>query len=58
LQPEVIMVESIRTVFEATRTVPTRWICAAATTTAFGWLLAHDAIHPLLVYGLQLYLSF
>ena len=46
------MVESIRTVVEASRVVPTGWLCAAATVSAFGWLLVNDAIHPVLVYGL------
>lgn len=52
------MVESIRSFVEASRAVPTSWVCAVATTAAFGWLLVNDAIHPVLVYGLQLYLSF
>lgn len=52
------MVDSIRSIVEATRVVPARWAVAAATVAAFGWLLANDAIHPVMVYGLQLYLSF
>lgn len=58
MEPEVTMVESIRSFVEASRAVPTSWVCAVATTAAFGWLLVNDAIHPVLVYGLQLYLSF
>lgn len=52
------MVDSIRSLVEATRVVPARWAVAGVTVAAFGWLLAHDAIHPVVVYGLQLYLSF
>lgn len=35
-----------------------RFVVPAATLLAFGWLLAHDAIAPLAVYALQLFLSF
>lgn len=52
------MVESIRSVLEISRELPLRWASASAAAVAFGWLLAHDAIHPVVVYGLQLYLSF
>ena len=35
-----------------------RWLVPAATLSAFAWLLAHDAIAPLAIYALQLFLSF
>jgi hypothetical protein len=25
---------------------------------SFGWLLSHDLVHPIVIYALQLYLSF
>ncbi len=34
------------------------WLVPALTLSAFVWLLAHDAIAPLAVYCLQLFLSF
>ena len=34
------------------------WIAPAVTITAFLWLLAQDAIAPLAVYMLELFLSF
>ena len=38
--------------------VPGKVLLSAATVASFGWLLAHDMIHPLVIYALQLYLSF
>ena len=35
-----------------------RWLLPVATLSAFGWLLAHDAIAPLAIFVLQLFLSF
>lgn len=35
-----------------------RWAVPAATLLSFGWLLAQDAIAPLALYLLELYLSF
>lgn len=35
-----------------------RWAVPAATLVSFGWLLAQDAIGPLALYFLELYLSF
>lgn len=34
------------------------WLVPVATVSAFVWLLAHDAIAPLAIYALQLFLSF
>lgn len=33
-------------------------LLGAVSVTAFGWLLAADQIHPLVVYFLQMYLTF
>jgi hypothetical protein len=38
--------------------VPGRVLLAIGTLASFGWLLAHDLVHPLVIYALQLYLSF
>ena len=33
-------------------------LLAAGSLGSFGWLLAHDQVHPLVVYFLQVYLTF
>jgi hypothetical protein len=33
-------------------------LLSVGTLTSFGWLLFHDSIHPIVIYALQLYLSF
>ncbi len=38
--------------------IPGRVLLSAATIASFGWLLAHDMIHPLVIYALQLFLVF
>jgi hypothetical protein len=38
--------------------VPVEWLLATGTVVSFGWLLVQDRIHPLVIYCLQLYLSF
>jgi hypothetical protein len=38
--------------------IPLHWLAAAGTVAGFGWLLLQDRIHPLVVYCMQLYLSF
>ncbi|HYO15372.1 MAG TPA: hypothetical protein VE685_19425 [Thermoanaerobaculia bacterium] len=35
-----------------------RMLLSVGTLASFGWLLAQDAIHPIVIYALQLYLSF
>jgi hypothetical protein len=37
---------------------PAKVLLSAAALTSFGWLLAHDLVHPVLIYAVQLYLSF
>jgi hypothetical protein len=51
------MLDSIRKV-AAIPQVPVRLLLSAATLTSFGVLLAQDAVHPIVIYALQLYLSF
>lgn len=38
--------------------VPVAAVLSVGTLSSFFWLLAHDAIQPLLLYALQLYLTF
>jgi hypothetical protein len=38
--------------------VPVKLVLSAGALASFGVLLAHDQIHPLVLYALQLYLSF
>jgi hypothetical protein len=38
--------------------VPVKLLLSAGVVSGFGVLLAHDQIHPLVLYALQLYLSF
>jgi hypothetical protein len=50
------MLESVRKL--AVPYVPGKVLLSATTIASFGWLLAQDRIHPLVVWALQLYLSF
>ena len=38
--------------------LPVRVMASAGVVSSFVWLLAHDLIHPLVVYLLELYLTF
>jgi hypothetical protein len=38
--------------------VPVRVLLSVGTVAGFGWLLTQDMVHPLVIYALQLYLSF
>ena len=38
--------------------VPVRALLSAGTISSFGWLLLQNKIHPVLVYLLQVYLTF
>ncbi len=51
------MLESVRKI-AAVPEVPVRVLLAVGTIASFGWLLAQDRIHPIVVYCLQVYLSF
>lgn len=50
------MLESVRKI--AVPYVPGKVLLSATTIASFAWLLAQDRIHPLVVWALQLYLSF
>jgi hypothetical protein len=51
------MLESIRR-SAAIPHIPVRTLLSVGTVMSFGWLLANDLIHPLVLYLLQLYLAF
>ena len=38
--------------------VPATVLWSVATVVSFGWLLAHNAVRPIVIYAVQLYLSF
>jgi hypothetical protein len=38
--------------------VPVRFLVQGAVIASFLWLLVENQVHPLIVYGMQLYLSF
>lgn len=50
------MYEAIRAA--AAPRIAARWAIPVATLASFGWLLAQDAIQPLALYVLEVYLSF
>ncbi|MGE5233201.1 MAG: hypothetical protein ACM3OB_03750 [Acidobacteriota bacterium] len=52
------MLESLRRAVVVIPQVPVQWLLTIGTVASFGWLLTQDLIHPLVVYCLQLYLSF
>jgi hypothetical protein len=52
------MLDSVRKHVVAVPHVPGKVLLSAATIGSFGWLLAHDLVHPLVIYALQLFLSF
>ena len=51
------MLQSIRK-HVAIPAIPVKLVLSAGALASFGVLLAHDQIHPLVLYALQLYLSF
>lgn len=51
------MLESIRASIAVPR-LPSRALLSVGTVASFGWLLAHDLIHPVAIYLFELYLSF
>ena len=52
------MFQTTRKTLAIPRAVPVQPLVTGATVLSFGWLLANDLIHPVVVYLLQLYLSF
>ncbi|HYH44836.1 MAG TPA: hypothetical protein VEG34_04070 [Thermoanaerobaculia bacterium] len=53
-----MILESVRKHAAAIPQVPSRLLLGAGALTSFAVLLANDMVHPLVVYALQLYLSF
>ena len=51
------MLDSIRKQV-AVPEVPVKVLLSVGAVASFGWLLSQDVIHPIVVYALQLYLSF
>jgi hypothetical protein len=51
------MLDSLRATLAIPR-LPARAALSVGTFGTFGWLLSHDLIHPLVVYLLELYLTF
>lgn len=51
------MLESVRKSV-AIPWIPAKVLFSVGSLGSFAWLLAHDLIHPLAIYLLQLYLSF
>jgi len=51
------MIESVRNRV-AVSDIALHFALAAGSVASFGWLLIQDQIHPLLIYCLQLFLSF
>lgn len=52
------MLESARNRDVAISGVPAQMLFAAATLSSFAWLLLQNKIHPIVVYLLQVYLTF
>lgn len=52
------MLESVRNRVVALPRVPTQVLLSAGTLATFGWLLLQNKIHPIVIYLLQLYLTF
>ena len=51
------MLESIRASVAVPR-LPAQTLLSVGTVVSFGWLLANDLIHPVVIYLFELYLSF
>jgi hypothetical protein len=51
------MLDSARKQF-AVPYVPVKVLMSVGSLASFGWLLSHDLIHPIVIYALQLFLSF
>jgi hypothetical protein len=51
------MLDSARKQF-AVPYVPVKVLLSVGSLASFGWLLSHDLVHPIVIYALQLFLSF
>ena len=52
------MLDSVRKQVAAVPYVPVKVLLSVGSLASFGWLLSHDLVHPIVIYALQLYLSF
>ena len=52
------MLDSVRKQVATIPHVPVKVLLSVGSIASFGWLLAHDLVHPIVIYALQLYLSF
>jgi hypothetical protein len=52
-----VMLDSVRK-HVAVPYVPVKVLLSVGSLASFGWLLSHDLVHPIVIYALQLYLSF
>ncbi len=52
------MIESIRDRADVLPRVPVQTLASIGTLGTFGWLLLQDRIHPIVIYLLQVYLTF
>jgi hypothetical protein len=51
------MLDSVRK-HVAVPDVPVKVLLSVGSLVSFGWLLSHDLVHPIVIYALQLFLSF
>jgi hypothetical protein len=56
-QEEALMLESVRRLVAMPQVSP-RVLIGLGTLGSFLWLLAHDLVHPIVIYALELYLTF
>ena len=52
------MLESARNRIDALPRVPVQTVLSIGTLASFGWLMLQDKIHPIVLYLLQVYLTF
>ncbi len=52
------MLQSARNRVVALPRIPTQILLSAGILASFGWLLLQDKIHPMVIYLLQIYLTF
>lgn len=52
------MLDSVRKYVVALPRVPAQALLTAGTVASFAWLLLHNWIHPIIIYALQVYLTF
>ncbi|NJL28772.1 MAG: hypothetical protein HC897_13210 [Thermoanaerobaculia bacterium] len=52
------MLESARKVVVTIPKVPAHWLLSVGTVASFAWLLTQNRIHPIVIYLLEVYLTF